>query len=65
MMIFSEDTKITRSIPTRIASYFASLLDAEKSNCIAYSILSLVGALCCKPTLAPVCQEAPSTLRIH
>ena len=32
MMIFSKDTKTVRSIPARIASYSASLLDAGKSN---------------------------------
>ena len=65
MMIFSEDTKTARSIPTRIASYLTSLLDAWKSNRIACSILSLVGGLSCKPTPAPVCLEAPSTIRIY
>ena len=65
MMIFSEDTEIVRSTPARIASYSASLLDVGKSNRIAYSILSSVGALSCKPKLAPICREAPSTLRIH
>ena len=65
MMIFSKDTEVARSILAKIASYSASLLDAGKSDRIAYSILSSVGALSCKPTLAPVCQEAPSTLRIH
>ena len=54
MMIFLEDTKVTRSIPARIASYFASLLDAGKCNYIACFILSPVGALSCKPTLAPI-----------
>ena len=65
MMIFFEDMEITRSIPARIASYSASLLVAGKSNRIAYFILSLVMALSYKPTPAPVCSEAPSTLRIH
>ena len=65
MMIFSEDTEIVRSIPARIASYSASLLDARKSNRIACSILSPVWALSCKPTPAPIFQEVPSTLRIH
>ena len=37
MMIFSEDTEIARSIPARIASYSASLLDARKSNSILSS----------------------------
>ena len=65
MMIFSEDTDIARSIPVRIASYSASLLDGGKSNCITCSILSSIGALSCKPTSAPLYREAPSTLRIH
>ena len=65
MMIFSEDTKIARSIPARIALHSTSLLDAGKPNYIACSILSTVGALRCKPTLTLVCREAPSTPRIH
>ena len=65
MMIFSEDTKIVRSIQDRIALYSASLLDAGKSNLIAYSIFSPGGALSCKLTLTPVCREASSTLRTH
>ena len=65
MMIFYEDTKIARSISARIASYLASLLDVGKSNRIAYSILSPIGALSCKTTPAPIFWEAPSTLRIH
>ena len=32
MMIFSEDTKIARSIPAMITSYSASLLEAGKSK---------------------------------
>ena len=54
MMIFSKDTEIARSIPTRIALYSTSLLDSGKSNHIAYSILSPVGTLSCKLTTAPV-----------
>ena len=65
MIIFSEDTDIPRSILARIASYSASLLDTGKSNLIAYSILSSVRAFSCRPTLAPVCREASSTLRTH
>ena len=65
MMIFSEDTEIARSLPVRIASYSTSMLDAGKSNRIAYFILFPVGALSCRQTPAPVCQEAPCTLRIH
>ena len=65
MMILSEDTDVARSISVRIASYSGSLLDMGKSSCMACSILSLVGALSCKPTPAPVCRETLSTLRIH
>ena len=65
MMIFYEDTEIERPIPARIVSYSASLLDVGKSNRIACSIISPVWALGCKPTQAPICREAPSTLRIH
>ena len=62
---FSEDTDVARSIPVMIASYSVSLLDAGKSNCMACYTISLVKALSCKLTLAPVCREALSTLRIH
>ena len=65
MMIFSEDTDVARSILARIASYSVSLLDVGKSSRMACSIISPVGALSCKPTPAPVCREASSTLRIH
>ena len=65
MMIFFEDTEIARSIPVRIASYSTSLLDMGKFNRIACFILSPVRALSCKQTPAPVCWEAPSTLRIQ
>ena len=65
MMIFSQDTEIVKSIPAKIASYSVSLLDARKLNRMAYSILSSVGALSVKPTLAHIFREAPSTLRVH
>ena len=65
MISFSEDTDLSGSIPVRIASYSISLLDEGKSSRVACSILSPVGALSCKPTLAPIWQEALSTLRIH
>ena len=65
MMIFSEDTQIARSIPARIATYSASLLDVGKSNHIACSNLSPIGALSCKPILAPIFQETQSKLRIY
>ena len=61
----SEDTEIVRSILAMIASYSTSLLDEGKFNRIAYSILSPIGALSCKPTPTPIFREAPSTLRIH
>ena len=54
MMVFSKDTEIVRSIPARITSYSASLLDARKSNRIACSILFPVAALSYKPTPAPI-----------
>ena len=65
MMIFYEDMEIVRSIPVRIASYSASLLDAGKFNRIDCSILSSVGGLSCKPTSTPIYWDAPSTLSIH
>ena len=65
MMSFSEDTDFARLTPTRIVSYSVSLLDAGKPSLMACSIISPVGALSCKPTLALVWQEASSTLRIH
>ena len=45
MMLFFEDTDVARSIPARIASYSVSLLDAGKSNPMACSIHSPIGAL--------------------
>ena len=63
MIIFYEDTDIARSIPARIASYSASLLDTGKSNRIACSILSPVRAFSCRPIHAPVYQEVSSILR--
>ena len=65
MMSFYEDTDFARLTPARIASYLVSLLDMGKPNPMACSILSLVGALSCKPTPAPVWGEVSSTLRIH
>ena len=65
MMIFFEDTEIARSMPVRITSYSASLLDAGKSNHIVISISSPVGALSYKPIPTLIYREAPSTLRIH
>ena len=65
MMSFSEDANFERSTPARIASYSVSLLDAGKSSCMAFYILSPIEALSCKPTLTPVWRETSSTLRIH
>ena len=50
MMIFSEHIDVARSIPSRIASYSLSLLDAGKSSCMACLILSPIRVLSCKPT---------------
>ena len=65
MMIFSEDTEIARSILGIFALYFASLLDAGKSKCMDYFIISPVGALSCSPSPAPNFRETPSTFRVH
>ena len=65
MMIFSEDTEITRSSPTIIALYSASLLEAGKSKHMAYFIISPVGDLSCNPNLDPVYRKATSTFRVH
>ena len=65
MMSFYEDADFVRLIPARIALYSVSLLNTRKSNRMVCSIISPVGALSCKPTLAPVWQEAPSILRVH
>ena len=65
MMIFSEDTKIARSIPIIIASYSASLLEAGKSKRMACSIISMVGALSCSPSPTFDCRKVPSSFRIH
>ena len=65
MIIFSEDTEIERLIPAMMASYSASLLEVEKSKCMACSIISPVKALSCSPKRAPVYREAPSTFKVH
>ena len=54
MKRFSDDTNCARLIPARIDSYSVSLLDVGKSSCMARYTISLVGALSCKLTLAPV-----------
>ena len=65
MMIFSEDTNISRSSPAMIASYSASLLEVGKLKNMACSMTSPVGALSCSLRPSPVCREAPSTFRVH
>ena len=65
MMIFSKDMEIARSSPVMIVSYYASLLEAEKFRCMAYSMTSPIGALICSPRRTPVCLEAPSTFKVH
>ena len=48
-----------------IASYSASLLEAEKFKCMACSMTSPVGALSCSPKPALICHEPASTFRVH
>ena len=48
-----------------MASYSDLFLVALKPNRTAYSILSPVGEVNCRPMPAPVCLEAPSTLSAH
>ena len=54
MMRFYEDTDFARSTLAKITSYSVSLLDEGKPSRMACLIFSLVGALSCKPTPAPV-----------
>ena len=54
MRSFFDDTDCARSTLARIASYSISLLNMRKSSYMACSTFSLVGALSCKPTPAPV-----------
>ena len=65
MIIFSEDTKIARSILALIALYSSSLLEEGKSKRMACSIISPVEALSCSPSPAPVCREEPSIFGVH
>ena len=58
-------TARARSSSAIMASYSDSLLEALKPRRTAYSILSPVGEVNCKPIPAPDCLEAPSTQRIH
>ena len=61
----STNNAAANSILARMASYSDSLFEALNPNRIAYSILSPPKDCSCRPMLAPVCQDAPSTLRIH
>ena len=65
MIIFSKNTKISRSISAMIASYSASLLEAGKSKRMACSIISTIGALSYSPSPTHVYHEAPSTFKVH
>ena len=65
MQIFSKDTEIARSSLAMMASYSASLLEANKFRRMTCFMTSPVGALSCNPRLAPVFREAPSTFRVH
>ena len=48
-----------------MALYSDSLLEALKPKWTAFSILSQVGEVNCRPIPAPDCLEAPSTQRVH
>ena len=61
----SADIAAANSIPARMASYSDSLLEALKPNRMACSILSPLGDFSCRPILASVYRDAPSTLRVH
>ena len=61
----SAEIAATNSIPARMASYYDSLFEALKPSRIACSILSPSGDFNCRPMQAPVCRDAPSTLRVH
>ena len=61
----SADSLAANSIPARMASYSDSLFEALKPSRIACSILSPSGDFNCRPMPAPVCRDAPSTLRVH
>ena len=53
------------SSPAIMALYSDSLLEALKPKRTAYSIISQVGEVNCRPIPAPDCMEAPSTQRVH
>ena len=61
----SADIVAANSIPFRMASYSVLLFEALKPIRIACSILSAPRDFNCRPMPAPVCQDAPSTLRVH
>ena len=65
MMIFSKDMEVARSSRAMITSYWASLLEAGKSKCMACSIISPIKALSCSPKPAIIYREAPSTFKVH
>ena len=65
MMIFFEDTEISRSSPFMIASYLFLLLEVGKFKRMSCSMTSPVGALSCSPKSALVCREVPSTFKVH
>ena len=48
-----------------IASYSASLLEAEKFSRMDYFMTYPIRALSCSPRLALVFHKAPSTFRVH
>ena len=52
-------------IPTRMASYYDSLLEALNPSRIACSILSPDRDFNCKPIPTPVFLDAPSMLSVH
>ena len=53
------------SIPDRMASNSDSLFEALKPSRIACLILSPLGDFSYRPMPAPVCRDAPSTLKVH
>ena len=61
----STDIAAANSIPATMASYSGSLFKALKPSRIACLILSPPGDFNCRPMSAPVCRDAPSTLRVH
>ena len=59
------DKAVSSSSPARMASYSDSLLEALNPSRMACSILSSDGDFNCKPTLAPVCLDAPLIFSVH